>query len=120
MMPPASPPLKARKLPRPSPSFHGQSLGAVNGRATMPDSRPGVNEAEALYRGMLRIHPHHFDAVHMLGVVAFQQKKPAEAKHRRPGTRDSGGAPLLDGAVTSRQGRSTNSGDRCVSGLSHA
>jgi hypothetical protein len=100
MMPPASPPLNARKLPRPSPSFHAQSLGAVNGRATMPGSRPGVHEAEALYRAMRRI-----DGIIRCGAHAWRRRVPAEqarrAKHRKPGTRDATGAPLLDGGVTS-------------------
>jgi tetratricopeptide (TPR) repeat protein len=38
-----------------------------------------LNEAEALYRSLLRGNPRHFDAVHLLGVVELQRNRLAEA-----------------------------------------
>ena len=32
-----------------------------------------LREAERLYRKVLTLHPEHFDALHMLGVVALQE-----------------------------------------------
>ena len=32
-----------------------------------------LEKARALYERVLKLHPNHFDAVHMLGLVAYQQ-----------------------------------------------
>ena len=34
-----------------------------------------LQEAEALYRQILQVHPHHPDALHLLGMVAYQVGK---------------------------------------------
>jgi tetratricopeptide (TPR) repeat protein len=38
-----------------------------------------TNDAERLYAGVLKLVPHHFDALHLLGVVRYQQGAYAEA-----------------------------------------
>lgn len=38
-----------------------------------------LDEADALYRSLLRANPNHFDATHLLGVVQLQRNNPLEA-----------------------------------------
>ena len=66
-----------------------------------------LNEAESIYRNILRVDPEHADSLHLLGVVAHQRGRhevaqvegtsPASAAPRRlplrqmRGTREAGG-----------------------------
>ena len=68
-----------RDAARTHPGINQASLQSQVKQALAHHQQGRLNEAEALYRSMLRIDPHHFDAIHMLGVVALQQNKLAEA-----------------------------------------
>jgi predicted O-linked N-acetylglucosamine transferase (SPINDLY family) len=55
-------------------------------------------QAEGLYRQVLRSEPHHFDALHLLGVVCYQNGRHAEAVDliRRALEQDASAFPALN------------------------
>jgi predicted TPR repeat methyltransferase len=73
-----------------APPRRSRSVAADVARATALHREGRLDEAEALYRGVLRADPAHFDALHLLGVV--------EGQH----SRFEAALPLLERAVALR------------------
>ncbi|HTV96606.1 MAG TPA: tetratricopeptide repeat-containing glycosyltransferase family protein [Steroidobacteraceae bacterium] len=60
----------------------GMEPGAVAAqlqRAVALHQRGELSHAQAIYERILAVHPRHFDALHMLGVIAAMAGKPREA-----------------------------------------
>jgi predicted O-linked N-acetylglucosamine transferase (SPINDLY family) len=71
---------RERDLRRSSPSTTISSdLAATFAQALAFHKAGLLAEAEALYRKVIAIHPHHFDSLHLLGVICHQRGNHAEA-----------------------------------------
>ena len=68
-----------QKASREASSTRSSELASVFGRALLFHQVSRLLEAEELYRQILKAHPNHFDALHLLGVIYHQRGDHAAA-----------------------------------------